>query len=81
MSPSGAPSRVYRSPRRRLEVVYAVVGVAVVVLVAVALIWVLAPEDPEEIDLPVTPPPVETPTTLPGATTTPTTVTPSSTPG
>ena len=80
MSPSRAPSRGSRPPRQRLEVVLAALGVAVVVLLAVGLIWVLAPEDPEEIDLPeFTPPPTET--TLPGATTLPTSATTTSTPG
>ncbi|MBM3672922.1 MAG: hypothetical protein FJW86_12195 [Actinobacteria bacterium] len=87
MSPSRAPSRGYRAPRQRLEVVFAVLGVAVVVLIAAALIWVLAPEDPEDVELPEFPPaPTETTlpgatTTLPGATTLPTGVTTTSTPG
>lgn len=76
MSPSRAPARGYRPPRQRREVILAVIGVAVVVLIAVALIWVLAPADEEDVPA-FTPPPASSPTTLP---TVPTT-TPSTAPG
>jgi len=56
----------------------AVLGVTVVVLIAVVLIWVLAPDDPET-DVPVfTPPPASSPGTVP--TTAPPTA-PSTAPG
>ena len=82
MSPSRTPT-TYRPPRARREVFFAVLGVAVVLAIAVALIWVLAPEEEEPIDLPEFVPPVET--TVPGASTTlpvtPTTLTPTTSPG
>jgi hypothetical protein len=61
----------------------AVLGSLLIVAIAAVLIWVLAPEDPEEIDLPeFTPPPTATSTTAPGATsTTPSTTPPTTTPG
>jgi hypothetical protein len=62
-------------------VAFAALGVAVVVLVAVVLIWVLAPDDPEEIELPEFVPPPAVTTTLPGATTLPPLVTTTSAPG
>ena len=78
MSPSRAPARGYKASRPRREVALAVLGVTVVVLIAVVLIWVLAPNDPET-DVPeFTPPPVAPPATVP-STAPPTT--PSTAPG
>jgi len=77
MSPSRPPPRGYRSPRRRREVVVAVLGVAVILAVAVALIWVLAPHEDEPIDTT----PVIPQTTATTTTTAPTTSTSSTTPG
>jgi hypothetical protein len=58
-------------------VLLAALGVVLVVAVASALIWLLAPGDPDS-DVPeFTPPPITSPTTLQGSTTT----TPSTTPG
>jgi hypothetical protein len=66
MSPSRAPVRGYRPPRPRGEVLRAVLGVAAVLVVAVVLIWVLAPDDTTEPEAPVfTPPPVSPEMTLP----------------
>ncbi|MEX2267638.1 MAG: hypothetical protein WEA75_03030 [Acidimicrobiia bacterium] len=77
MSPSRAPARGYRPPRPRGEVLTAVLGVALVVAVASALIWLLAPDDPDA-DIPeFTPPPITATTTLPPSSTT----TPSTAPG
>ena len=69
----------YRPGRDRREVIQAVLGVLAVVLVAVALVWVFAPNT-DEVD-PTTPPftlpPELTTTTVPGGavTTVPTTAT------
>ncbi len=83
MSPSRPPPRGYRTPRRRAEVIHAVLGVAVILAVAIALIWVLAPHEDEPIDLPPIIPQTElpTPTTLPGVTTVPAATTSSTPPG
>lgn len=72
MSPSRAPARGYRPARPKREVLLAALGVAVVVLVAAGLIWLLAPGDETEPEPVFTPPPVEpTPSTaLPSPTTT-----------
>ena len=76
MSPSRAPSRGYRPPRQRREVLLAVLASAVVLAVAVALIWALAPHedvppstDSSPITLPTTPipsTPSTTASTIPG---------------
>ena len=66
----------YRAGRDRREVLQAVLGVLVVVLVATALVWVFAPDTAEDPSTPpFTIPPDLTSTTAPGGavTTVPTT--------
>ncbi len=63
MSPSRPAPRGYRAPRRRHEVIVAALGVAVVLAVAVALIWVLAPHEDEPIDPSTVIPPIAVTTT------------------
>jgi len=76
MSPSRPAPRGYNPPRHRREVIVAAIGVAIVLAVAVALIWVLAPHEDEPIDPSTVIPPIAVTTTTPTAPSTSTSVPP-----